>query len=77
MFGNEGLDLRLHGVGQQPSSTRAQYRRQWILGRNLVWMGKRNNRIFVHGISFLLGNRRPINRQDTPPLHHAITRIQP
>ncbi|MCP4327077.1 MAG: hypothetical protein GY791_01385 [Alphaproteobacteria bacterium] len=39
-------------------------------------MGKRNNSIFVHGVSFLLGNRRPQHRQDTPPLHHAITKIR-
>ena len=39
-------------------------------------MEKRNNRIFVHGVSFPPGIRRLIIRQDTPPLHHAITKIQ-
>ena len=46
------------------------------LTRIPLWMGKRNNRIFVHGVSFLLGNRRLDHRQDTPPSHHAITKIQ-
>ena len=32
MFGNEGRDLHLHGVGQQPSSIRVQCRRQGLFG---------------------------------------------
>ena len=39
-------------------ATSAQHLRQWVLNRNLVWMGKRNNPILVHGVSFLRGDRR-------------------
>ncbi len=73
---NESLYLRLHRLGQQPTGAGAQYLRQRVGNRNLVWMGKRNNRIFVHGVSFLREIGDFINRQDTPPSHHSITNIQ-
>ena len=61
----------LPGIFHWEGGTR--HRGQRILNRNPVWMGKRNNRIFVHGVSFLLGNWRLDHRQDTPPSHYAIT----
>ncbi len=62
---------------QSGSPTPSQHLRQWVPNRNPVWMRKQNNYIFLHGVSFLPGIRQPINRQDTPPSLHRITKIQP
>ena len=46
------------------------------IGRKRPWLAKRNNCIFIHGVSFLLGNRRLGHRQDTPPSHHNVTNFR-
>ncbi len=58
VFGNEGGDLRLDRLGQKAPRTSPQHLRQRVLNRNPVWMRKRNNRIFVHGVSFPRGKWR-------------------
>jgi len=77
MLGNEGRYFRLDRLGQQTPGADAHHLRQRVLDRNPLWMRKRNNPIFVHRVSFLLGNRRLHHRQHTPPSHQPITKIQP
>ena len=75
MDGDMRFDFRFDRLRQQPTRTGSQNIRQRI-GRKRYWLAKRNNCIFLHGVSFLLGNRRLRHRQDTPPSHHNVTNFQ-
>ena len=67
---------RFDRLRQQTTRARSRNIRQRI-GRKRSWLAKRNNCIFIYGVSFLLGNRRLGHRQDTPHSHHTVTKIRP
>ena len=75
MDGDMRFDFRFDRLRQKPTRTGSQNIRQRI-GRKRPWLAKRNNCIFIHGVSFLLGNRRLRHRQDTQPSHHNVTNFR-
>ena len=74
-----GRDMRLNfsfnRLAQQLPGASPQDIGQRVI-RKRPWLAQRNNCIVFHGVSLSSENWRLHQRQDTPPLHQAITKIQ-